>query len=63
MESVITSVITEPEPAIVHFKSTRKSGFACITLLCLVFIFIVQVPPNLIWDSQIDYFGSVHEKN
>ena len=31
--SVITSVITEPEPAIIHFKNTRKSGFACITLL------------------------------
>ena len=31
--SVITSVITEPELAIIHFKNTRKSGFACITLL------------------------------
>ena len=31
--SDITSVITEPEPAIIHFKNTRKSGFACITLL------------------------------
>ena len=30
----ITAVITEPEPAIIHFKNTRKSGFACITLLC-----------------------------
>ena len=29
----ITSVITEPEPAIIHFKNTRKSGFVCITLL------------------------------
>ena len=32
--SCITSAITEPEPAIVHFKTTRKSGFACIALLC-----------------------------
>ena len=31
--SRITSVITEPEPAIIHFKTTRKSGFACIALL------------------------------
>ena len=29
----ITPVITEPEPAIHHFKNTRKSGFVCITLL------------------------------
>ena len=27
------SGLTESEPAIIHFKSTRKSGFACITLL------------------------------
>ena len=33
MLSDITAVITEPEPAINHFKNTRKSGFACITLL------------------------------
>jgi hypothetical protein len=26
-------VITEPEPAIILLKNTRKSGFACITLL------------------------------
>ena len=32
-QRVITFAITEPEPAIIHFKSTRKSGFACITLL------------------------------
>ena len=34
--SRITSVITEPEqpePAIIHFKNTRKSGFVCIALL------------------------------
>lgn len=31
--SLITSAITEPESAIVYFKSTRKSGFARITLL------------------------------
>ena len=36
--SVITSVITEPEPAINHFKNTRKSGFACITLLSRVLL-------------------------
>ena len=30
---VITSVITEPERLIIHFKSTCKSGFVCITLL------------------------------
>ena len=29
----ITAAITEPEPAIVHSKTTRKSGFACIALL------------------------------
>jgi hypothetical protein len=34
-KSMITSVITEPERAIIHFKTTRKSGFACITLLCV----------------------------
>ena len=33
MVSGITSVITEPESAIIHFKNTLKSGFACITLL------------------------------
>ena len=27
-------MITKPEPAIIHFKTTRKSGFACIALLC-----------------------------
>ena len=26
-------MITEPGPAIIHFKNTRKSGIACITLL------------------------------
>ena len=31
--SGISAVITEPEPAIIQFKNTRKSGFACITLL------------------------------
>ena len=31
--SRITSAITEPETAIVHFNTTRKSGFACIALL------------------------------
>ena len=36
MLSQITSVITEPEPAIIHSKTTRKSGFACITLLSYV---------------------------
>ena len=34
--SRITSVITEPERMIIHFKNTRKSGFACITLLSTV---------------------------
>ena len=29
----ITSAITEPEQAIFHFETTRKSGFACIALL------------------------------
>ena len=29
----ITPVITEPERMTIHFKNTRKSGFACITLL------------------------------
>ena len=29
----ITSAITEPEQVILHFQSTRKSGFACIALL------------------------------
>ena len=31
--SGITATITEPEPAIVHFRNTRKPGFACITSL------------------------------
>lgn len=31
-----TGTITEPGPAIIHFKNTRKSSFACITLLSRV---------------------------
>lgn len=33
----ITSVITEPKLAIIHFKNTRKLEFACIVLLQRVF--------------------------
>ena len=33
LSGMITSVITEPERLIIHFKNTRKSGFVCITLL------------------------------
>ena len=53
----ITSVITEPEPAIIHFKNTRKSGFACITLLSFVrlaltvkeqhFVFSIKFPCSI----------------
>ena len=35
--SRITAAITEPEPAIIHLKNTRKPGFACIALLSTVF--------------------------
>ena len=41
--SRITSVITEPEPAIIHFKNTRKSGFVCITLLSRRFFHFIMV--------------------
>ena len=33
----ITVTITEPGQAILHFKNTRKPGFACIVLLSPVF--------------------------
>ena len=33
ISSGITSVITEPGRVILHFQKTRKTGFACITLL------------------------------
>ena len=33
LEGMITLAITEPERVIHHFKTTRKSGFACIALL------------------------------
>ena len=59
--SVITSVITEPEPAIIHFKNTRKSGFACITLLFgvlqLAISFAVQVECRLIPVVSIEPLG------
>ena len=44
--SDVTSAITEPELAIVHFKTTRKSGFACIALVRLAWrvFYGVQVP-------------------
>ena len=41
--SGITSVITEPERAIIHFKNTRKSGFACITLLFRILVVVDQL--------------------
>ena len=62
--SEITSAITEPEPAIIHFNNTRKSGFACIALLsgvCHGSRSDLTTLPVRIWYSSIPLLCEVCE--